>query len=94
MSAAARACSKPADWPFVRNSTAISLAGVPARMSAAMAAATPPASASSSSYAVNDGLGPGSACASRRSGSGPPMSPGRCWRSTRLARPTTWGVER
>ena len=84
--ASASARSYTSDCALTRNSTAISLAGVPASSLARQAAATEAASAGSSAYSAKVGSGPASRCPTSRSVERRP--------STRFASCTTCGVDR
>ena len=64
------AVSKAWDWPLVRNRTAISEAGTPSSISAAIRSATQPASASSSVHSANTRSGPAGRWETSSRGSG------------------------
>lgn len=90
--ASVSAFSYASDCALTRNSTAISLAGVPESIRARQRAATAFASAGSSVKIRRSGSGPGGRCplsSSRNRASVP-----RAWEITALASPTTCGVER
>ena len=90
--ASVSAFSYASDWALVRNSTAISRAGVPASISVRQRAATAVASAGSSVKIRSSGSGPGGRWPSSSSRSR--ASVPRACRITALASPTTCGVER